>query len=227
MYRFRFAGRCYAFRFSGYIVRGKRLFQRLVGHSLFSASQDVIGYYLASPCVRSNASEGLAVFSETVLLTLVLSPQGRHRPTSKYILHQVIRNPLARAIEGLHTACKHELRRKKNYLTAEAFLGKKQKKVEVRFRLLLLRSDTELHILIREPEKKKSVLLRSPMMQNPTGQNLIGESDGPSRQILGQNLTNWRIGFSNREMASVSHQVKIKLTRAWHSSCTRYTHKYE
>ena len=33
------------------------------------------------------------------------------------------------------------------------------------------------------------------------------ETDGPSRPILGQNLNTRPVGFSNRKMASVFHQV--------------------
>ena len=45
-------------------------------------------------------------------------------------------------------------------------------------------SDSELPILCFDL-KKESVALCSSIVQNPTGQNLIGESDGPIRQLLG------------------------------------------
>ena len=40
-------------------------------------------------------------------------------------------------------------------------------------------------------------------------QNIIWESDGPSRQILAQNLPTRPIGLSIRKMTSVFNQVKI------------------
>ena len=47
---------------------------------------------------------------------------------------------------------------------------------------IIMRSDSELLIFIFRSEKR----MGSPISQNPTGKNLICESDGPSRQILDQ-----------------------------------------
>ena len=47
------------------------------------------------------------------------------------------------------------------------------------------------------------------LLENPMAQVVRFWPDGPSRQILGQNLTTRPIGFSNGKMTSVFDHVKI------------------
>ena len=76
-------------------------------------------------------------------------------------------------------------------------------------RLTIMRSDSELLLCIFRSEKRMGLLMQSDFLQNPTGQNLIWDSDDPSRDILAQNPMTRPIGLSNRKMASVLNQVKI------------------